>query len=105
MANAAITFCTAGNRSVEGGTMPVPRMTGTISEMLTVTETSQATSVANPHGASNGFVSITAIDGGLWATAGSAPVAVVGEEGFAVPAGQTRDFAVETGDRIAVIAL
>lgn len=105
MASAAITFCTAGNRSVEGGTMAVPRMGGATSEILAVSGTSQASSAASPHPGRTGFVSISAIDGALWATAGATPVAVAGENGFAVLAGQTRDFAVEPGDKIAVIAL
>ncbi len=105
MASAAITFCTAGNRSVEGGTMAVPRMAGATSEIVAVSGTSQASVAANPHPGRTGFVSISAIDGALWATAGVAPVAVAGENGFAVLAGQTRDFAVEPGDKIAVIAL
>lgn len=105
MASAAISFCTAGNRSVEGGTMAVPRMGGATSEIVTVGGTSQASTAASPNPGRTGFVSISAIDGGLWATAGAAPVAVVGEAGFAVMAGQTRDFAVEPGDKIAVIAL
>lgn len=105
MASAAITFCMAGNRSVEGGTMPVPRMAGAISEVLTVTDISVATTIASPAPRRAGFATITAIGGDLWATAATAPVAVAGEGGFAVMAGQTRDFAVEAGDRIAVIAL
>jgi hypothetical protein len=105
MASAAITFCTAGNRSVEGGTMAVPRMGGATSQILTVTGTSAATTAANPHPGRTGFVSISAIDGALWATAGAAPVAVAGTAGFAVLSGQTRDFAVAHGDKVAVIAL
>lgn len=105
MASAAITFCTAGNRSVEGGTMAVPRMGGATSEIVTVTGTSAASAAASPNPGRSGFVSISAIDGALWATAGSAPVAVAGANGFAVLAGQTREFAVEPGDKIAVIAL
>ncbi len=105
MASAAITFCTAGNRSVEGGTLAVPRMAGAVSEIVSVGASSAASANASPHGARGGFVSITAIDGDLWATAGAAPVAVAGTAGFAVLAGQTRDFAVAPADKIAVIAL
>lgn len=85
--------------------MNVPRMQGALSEIVTVSGTSQATTAASPAAGRTGFVSITAIDGALWATAGAAPVAVSGEDGFAVLSGQTRDFAVLPGDKVAVIAL
>lgn len=105
MASAAITFCSAGNRSVEGGTIAVPRMSGAVSEMLTVTASSATSVNASPHPKRGGFVSITALGADIWATAGAAPLAVAGVNGFAVTAGQTRDFAVMPGDKIAVITL
>ena len=75
--------------------MAVPRMAGAVSEIMSVGASSTASINASPHAGRGGFVSITAIDGDLWATAGAAPVL----------AGQTREFAVLPADKIAVIAL
>jgi hypothetical protein len=86
--------------------MPVPRLAGAESEILTVGATSQATTLSNPSSRGRtGFVSVTAIGADLWVVAGAAPVAVAGAQGFAVLAGQTRDFAMEPGDKLAIVQL
>ena len=86
--------------------MPVPRFVGAISEILSLSGTSQATATASPEVRRNtGFASVSAIGADIWVTAGPEPVAIAGQYGFALPAGQTRDFAVEPGDKIAVIQL
>lgn len=106
MTQVAVTFCTAGNRSVEGGSMPVPRLPGAIGELITTGATSVATAQACPADAgTTGFVSITAFDGDVWVSAGAEPVALAGSSGFPVLSGQTRDFAVAAGDKIAAVDL
>lgn len=106
MANACITFCTAGNRSIEGASLPVPRFEDAVSELVESSSTSEASTASSPLGSKSfGFVSITAIGGDIWVTAGPSPTAIAGEDGFPVLSGQTRDFAVSPGDRVAVIDL
>ncbi|SON58011.1 hypothetical protein HDIA_4470 [Hartmannibacter diazotrophicus] len=107
MARVDVSFFMAGNRSAEGGSMPVPRMTGMVSEVLTSGGTSVATATTSeaPDGA--GFVRILT-DGDVWAVAGAAPVASApsagaSASGILVKAYLPYDLAVAAGDKIAVI--
>jgi hypothetical protein len=108
MARVEITFFTAGNRSIEGGSMPVPRLDGMVTEVLNSTTTSAATTTASTgRGPSTGFVRINAA-ADVWVVAGAAPVAVVPstgttQPGLRIPANTLTDLAVLEGDRIALI--
>ena len=107
MARVEVTFFTAGNRSLEGGSMPVPRMAAMSTEVVTSGSSSVATTFASPSPEGTGFVRITS-DGDVWAVAATTPVAVLPasgdrQPGLRVKAGQPTDLAVANGSRIAVI--
>lgn len=107
MARIEISFFTTGNRSAEGGTMPVPRASNLRTEVLASGSVSAATTSASGDAAGTGFVRISA-DGDVWVTVGAAPVAVVPAAGQALAglrakAGAPLDLAVGQGDRVAVI--
>ncbi len=107
MARIEITFFAAGNRSREGGTMPVPHALDMRTEALEVAANQGATSTLSstqPDG--SGFVRVLA-DADLWVCAGRAPAAAfpaAGEQrpGFRVKAGAATELAVMAGDRVAV---
>lgn len=108
MAKVTVTFCQVGNRSIEGGSMPVPRFAGSRSEVLASGSASVASTLASGDPPGSGFVSVTAEEGAVWIACGAAPVAqgpVAGTPtpGFLILDGQTRDFALDFGDRVAVV--
>jgi len=107
MARVDITFFSAGNRSREGGTMPVPRMQGMVTEAVASSASSAATTTASGDADGTGFVRILA-DADVWAVSGASPVAVAAstgqvQPGLRVKAGVPGDLAVAKGDRVAVI--
>lgn len=107
MANAYISFFTAGNRSVEGGTMPVPRGAGMTTEIVPLSATSAVTQTAASATGDTAFVRI-ASETDAWVVSGASPVARPPTPGSTAPgwrvrAGQAVDMALEEGDRIAIV--
>jgi len=113
MAKVVVIFHQAGNRSVEREPMPIARVAGARSELLTsgsaaVKSTLKAVSADRPTNTTDaGFVTVLS-DGPLWLDAGPAPIAkapVAGtpSTGFPVPAGALVTFGVAAGDFISVI--
>lgn len=105
MARVELSFFTVGNRSVEGGTMPVPRGTGLRTERLEVGPEG-TTSAAVADGEDVAFVRIWS-DGDVWVATGREPGAVHAPQDAIVPgirvvAGLPVDLALEDGDRVAV---
>jgi hypothetical protein len=106
MAKVTMTFCMVGNRSQEGGSMPVPCMAGCETEVLESGGASIRGTLASAAPEGFGFVSVTVEGNAVFVTAGAAPVAAASNartNGFLILDGQTRDFAVRHGDRLAVI--
>jgi len=107
MARIEISFFTTGNRSVEGGAMPVPRFTGLVTEVLESSGTSAATTTASSEAAGHGFARILAA-ADIWVVAGPSPTAAVPSAGtvgagLRVRAGVAADLALANGDRVAII--
>jgi hypothetical protein len=113
MAKVTVTFHQAGNRSLEREPMPIARLPGARSELLTsgtaaVKSTLKAASSSNNSNVQDGgFVTILS-DGQLWVDAGpnptaKAPVAGTTSSGMPVPAGVMISFAVAAGDFVSVI--
>ncbi len=107
MARTEISFFSTGNRSIEGGTMPVPRGAGLVTEVLDSGSVSTATETLSSQPAGHGFARILA-SADIWAVAGASPTAVapsVGAvgSGLRVRAGSSVDLALAAGDRVAII--
>jgi hypothetical protein len=107
MARTEISFFTTGNRSVEGGAMPVPRFADLVTEVLDSSGTSVATSTASSQAAGYGFARIVAA-ADIWVAAGPSPTAAVPSPGtvgagLRVRAGIATDLALANGDRVAII--
>ena len=107
MARTEISFFTTGNRSIEGGTMPVPRFAGLVTEVIDSSGVSAATTTASNAAAGHGFVRILAA-ADIWAVAGPSPTAAVPSpgatgSGLRVRAGVAADMALSAGDRVALI--
>ena len=108
MPRVEITFLQTGNRSREGGTMPVAHRAGLLTEAVAADATSRAT-VSAASGEDSAFVRIWS-EADVWAVAGAAPEASApapGETvpGWRVPARMPVYVALEDGDRVAVVAL
>ena len=104
MARVEITFHSVGNRSREGGTMPVARAAGMVTEVLEVDAAGAATAT-QADGEGTTFARVWAA-ADVWVAAGETPSAAApGPGGIApgwrVPAGTSVDLALERGDRVA----
>lgn len=87
--------------------MPVPRMQGMVSEAVSSSATSAATTTSSGDADGTGFVRIIA-EADVWVVAGATPVAVFPaagqtQPGLRIKAGAPTDLAVAKGDRIAII--
>lgn len=107
MARTEISFFTTGNRSIEGGAMPVPRFVGLVTEIIDSSGTSATTTTASSESDGHGFARILAA-ADIWAVAGSSPTAAVPSAGtvgagLRVRAGIAADLALAAGDRVAII--
>ena len=111
MANAYLSFFDVGNRSVEGGTMPVPRGHRMTTEIVALGSTSVAsqTVASQTVAGSPGSVFVRiACEADAWVVSGPDPLARVPAVGASAPgwlvrAGQAVDLAVDGGDRIALV--
>lgn len=116
MARLFVAFTSIGSPASQRGSAPALQLAGAASELLFVDAQSRRTTIVappakiGPLGFSDGcFVSLTAIDAAMWVDAGpdpvaSIPAAGVGGRGWLLRSGESRDFAVSPGDRIAAIA-
>lgn len=107
MARVEITYFTTGNRSREGGSMPVPRLPGMLTEVVVSSAASSLAALAGSESDGTGFARIHA-GGDVWVASGAAPVAAVpaaGETrpGLRVKAGVPVDLALAAGERIAIV--
>ncbi len=107
MARTEISFFTTGNRSIEGGTMPVLRTEGLLTEVLDSSGVSTATETASSAPARHGFARIQAA-ADVWVVAGASPTAAAPSigavgAGLRVRAGTIVDLALAAGDRVAVV--
>lgn len=115
MGQAIVVFHEAGNRSIERESMPVARLPGSITQVLTTGAASVATTITSGDGGSQhnigdgAFVTVFAVGANLWVTSGGNPVAAkpaaggAAGEGFPVMSGQFATFAVADNDKIAAI--
>ena len=105
MTRVEITFHTVGNRSREGGTMPVARGQGMVTEVMEVDGAGAATAT-RATGDDTAFARVWS-EGEVWVATGPEPAAAVpaigaSGAGWRVPAGAAVDIALEAGDRVAV---
>jgi len=116
MSTVFVTFHTAGNRSVEKESMPVMRLTGAITEVVTASGASVRTAtVSNGESAyasrDGGFVTIRAGTANLWVVTGKSadnpvaakPAAGAAGPGFPVMANEAVSVGVDDGHKIAMI--
>lgn len=108
MARVEVSFFSTGNRSQEGGSMPVARGSGMVTEVLS-TDGGAAVTASSAVGTDVAFARVWS-DADVWVVSGAQPSAIVPEPGasgagWRVPAGVPVDLALESGDRIAVVAI
>ena len=106
MARVEATFFTVGNRSEEGGSMPVARGTGMVTEARTVGAT-PVEFATTAQGNDKAFVRILS-DVDVWVVTGAAPLAEVPPNGASRPGwraigGVPCDLALEQGDRVVAV--
>lgn len=104
MATAYFVIGSIPNES-QAGIANIPDSVPISKESKTTSGSSSATSIAVPgKGRGNGrlFWSVTAVGGDVWVAFGATPVASAGND-WLIPAGSTREFAAEGGQKAAVI--
>jgi len=99
MAKAIITFCEVGGRTKSGGTVTAIHLNNVKTEVITTLNSSQVANTSST--ARYGFVSVTAFGGPIWVAGGNNPTA--NEQGVLILDGHTKDFALEIGEKVAVI--
>jgi hypothetical protein len=113
MATAIVVFHQAGNRSTERDSMPVMRLDGSRTVVLTTSGASVQTSI-NADGeqdkaSDGGFATIYAGAANLWVTSSANPTAVkptldgAAGTGFPILANTSATFAIADNDEIALI--
>jgi hypothetical protein len=113
MGTAIIVFHSVGNRSRERASMPVARLPGSVTEVITTSTGASAASVTaavagDPDEKTDGgFVTVHAVGANLWVTSALAPVAAMpaaggaAGTGFPVMSGTFQTFGVTAGHKIA----
>lgn len=110
MARVEITWCQAGGTSTESSApMPVAKLSGAVTEVVTSSGTSAKTTLTSSVASSSGFVIIYSA-GDVWAVAGPslglvAAVPTSGDSGagMRIPANIPASLAVNLGDAVAII--
>lgn len=112
MGTAIVVFHQAGNRSVERQSVPVIRLPGARTEVITTDTVSTQTQLDadgfQETSSDGAFVTVFALDVNLWVTSGEDPIAVKpgADEtgaGFPIMAGTNVTFAIDNDDMLALI--